>query len=300
MKKPKDEYTAVVVADMHCGSAVGLLPPFQEAREFLPLFIEGPKQMTEKAQNKGQQYLYECWLDAMSRIPARFDALFLNGDIQHGPKHPGKDVIDLSLVSPSEQATAAYTLLAPLRKRAKLCYVVAGSHWHEGQYSDSLQLLAEKLQATKHPVTGDRVCKVAFPRFGNVVLDIAHKLAYSTAYRITALEREINGSRIDQAVLGGPPDLIIRSHTHYYGECQNRNAAAINTPCWELAIELPSSACPSRTRLSDIGLVVLKIRPKLKALGKMPVSWEIIRYPHPQYETIDIAKELKCQSRTST
>jgi hypothetical protein len=292
----KNEYVVVVVADMHCGSAHGLLPPFQEAREFLPLFLPEPKQVTECAQNRAQQYLYECWLDAMEQVPGRFDVLLLNGDIQHGPFSNTAGTRDISLASVPEQANAAYTLLAPLRKRAKLCYMASGSKWHEGEYSESVHLLAEKLGVNPNPITKETVCKAVFPRFDGVILDVAHKLSYSPTNPVSALQAEINAVILKPAIEGGFPNLIIRSHVHQFAECTAHGIAAISTPGWQLDIEHPRAAGQARHRLSDLGLIIVTIRPEeTKRIG-----WEVVRYKHPLYATIDIAKELKCQSRTST
>ena len=94
----------LVIGDIHVGSIYGLLPPD---------FVSSDG--SEKPQNEGQKYLWECWQD-MKRRTAKFaiDTVIVNGDLIEG-KQPKQKCSELTLVAPNDQEAAAVFLMRDLR-----------------------------------------------------------------------------------------------------------------------------------------------------------------------------------------
>src|SRR5438128_419235 len=146
----------LVLGDLHIGSMYGLLPP-----DFVS--CDG----SERPQNEGQKYLWECWED-LKRRAAKFsiDSVVVNGDVIEG-KQPKQKASELTLVAPNDQEAAAVFLLRDLRNwiekntgREVPFYFIQGTEYHEGRGAEELESVAARVQGAniKSNFTG-RHCK---------------------------------------------------------------------------------------------------------------------------------------------
>jgi len=291
----KKQYRGLIISDLHCGSAIGLLPPEVPLPQPMPGFVFNNKNgdpeleasmfCSSLRQNRGQEYLWRCWQDMISQLPPTLDFIVVNGDMIQGPAKMNGEAYETITTRPSFQCLIAREALRPLRERTNMFYMIRGTEWHVGSYGENCQVLAESLQATQFP-EGERLGEMLFLDIDGVILDIAHDISYFMVYRNTALEREINFSRVDQCLLEGAPDLIIRSHTHTYGTVQNRWATAVTTPGWQFSLRFARKKSAARGRMTDIGAILVTIEPWQKKRGEIPVQIKPYLYQHPKYQTV--------------
>lgn len=282
--------------DMHCGSKLGLLPPDFEHADLDSLALNDAEYeiiQRRAALNKGQAYLWECWLDAWNWLPkTKLDFGILNGDGLQGPARKNSNHhYGLVSVRPSVQAEILKRIIIPIRHRFSDFHVVAGTEWHEDQYGDSLAQLAAdtKIDACPRP-SGQLVEDMLFLDCEGVLVDVAHEVSYMMIYRGTALEREMNFSRIDEALVEGAPDVIARGHTHQWYLANNRHGWAFMGPGWMLSMPHARRRSPARGRINDIGLTYIEIYPELKGKEDDYVVIKKRRYDHPKYRALKMER----------
>jgi len=287
-----DPIRGVVFSDLHCGSILGLLPPFYEVPDPQSLNLNDAEYENicrRVSLNKGQAYLWECWEDAWNWLPKKkLDFAILNGDGLQGPaKRTSNGLFGLISPRPSVQASILKQVIKPIRHRFKDFHIIAGTEWHEGEYGEWLAQLAEEkiIDAMPYP-SGRLVEDMLFLDWEGVILDVAHDISYFMIYRGTPLEREINFSRIDEALVEGAPDIIARAHVHSWYLANNRHAWAFTSPGWMLSIRHGRKKSQARGRINDIGLVYIEIYPELKGKEDDYVIIKKRRYNHPKYKAI--------------
>ena len=138
-----DEFTGLVLSDLHSGCAGAPSAPIEIVQEIQPLVIPQEKTAPNPiALNRGQQFLYDCFCDLQTRIPPKLDFIVINGDPLQGPSKPSSALWGNSVSSPWGQTQIAYALLKPLRERTDFFWIVLGTPWHDNAYGESLYCLA--------------------------------------------------------------------------------------------------------------------------------------------------------------
>ncbi len=276
--------TILILSDLHCGSAYGVMPP-----DFV--LSTGAK----CNQNKGQEYLWKCWTHALGQLPARVDALILNGDLCEGNaiKDEGRG---LSEIDPGFQVRAAVQLLKPLAKRCKQVWATRGSQYHIGIGGGYEEAVAEGLGAQSF--NGWKATPWLRIELGGLLFDIGHRQSVTIAYRSMPMEREIRFS-LESAARRNEraPDVIVRSHAHYgYAMWEDGQRYAISTPPFKLMdAYILGSISPNRAMPWSLGMVLLRINDKEEQGHKLR-TWPLL-YDHPpltrdgRMEVTHIAKE---------
>jgi hypothetical protein len=270
----------VTIADLHSGSAYAPFPPnFTNSMGAVVTL------------NVGQQYLLECWRDFEERIPARFDALLLVGDMIHG-QNPKESAAELCEVDPEWQSRAALEFLEPLADRAKAVYAVRGSPYHVGEMARWEEQLARQLGAVPDKM-GHHARAWLHLNMRGVLLDVAHRQSVVMVNRLMPLERELRYALMrTQAEGEPPPDIVIRAHTHGYRWAEVDGMLALSCPAWQMpGSYVMTSITPNRKRSRLLGAVVLKVRPKRKVPGVVHagdyIDKELIWYKMPALESVE-------------
>lgn len=273
----------LVLGDVHIGSVYGLLPP---------AFISSDG--SEKPQNDGQKYLWNCWEDMKQRA-AKFniDSVVVNGDLIEG-KQPKQRCSELTLVAPNDQESAAVFLMRDLRNwlekntgREVPFYFVQGTEYHEGRGAEELESIAARVKGANIQSTfAGRHCKEVLDlSLGAVVLNFAHHLGGGAGFtRSAALDGEAVWNQIT-ATKGESiaADLIVRSHLHYFMHVEHVNRHAILCPCWQLQTRFARHRSAYRL-MPNIGAIVLHVSPEAKKFGLDPICFTKLLYALPKPE----------------
>jgi hypothetical protein len=112
---------AVIVSDLHCGSAVGLCPPGLENESGNLIGL-----------NPVQEFLWDCWANRVepfldSVCGADKVTLIVNGDCVEGLHHGGKQLISSDL---GVHIEAARRVLLKLSARAEAVHLTVGTECH--------------------------------------------------------------------------------------------------------------------------------------------------------------------------
>jgi hypothetical protein len=269
----------VTIGDLHTGSAFAPFPPD---------FTNSVGAMV--ALNRGQQYLLRCWRDFQARIPARFDALLLLGDLIHG-KNPKESAAELCEVDPEWQQRAALELLAPIAERAKEVYAVRGSPYHVGEMARWEEQLTKQLGAIPDRM-GHHARTWLHLNLRGVLLDVAHRQSVVMVNLLMPLEREMRYALMrTQAEGERPPDIVIRAHAHTYKWAEVDGMLGLSMPAWKMPSSyVMTSITPNRKRSRLLGSVMLNVRPRRKKAGGVYagayIDKDLIWYRTPALETV--------------
>ncbi len=255
-----------VLADLHVGSASGLLPP-----DFMD--TEG----NVHSQNLGQQYLWDRFIDTLNRIQSRpISIIVLNGDLLDGSQKKA-DKQPLTLHRLQDQREAAVKVLEEVRSRfPKVEWkFVSGTPYHE---------LAEEMSQVSYYLLGAKqdVQRTQHLRVGEAILTFHHELTFSSALlKGNTLERAIVDNLLASTEQGWPQaDALIRSHCHYFRYLGRKNKLALVTPCWQLQTDYVTKRSPD-ANIPDLGAVVLTVDDSLKQDGICPVGFTEYLHKHP-------------------
>ena len=256
----------VVVSDTHPGSFYGLLPPDFITYEGVP-----------KLQNKGQEFLWKCWLDFANRVE-RFEPHFVivNGDIVDGPQRKQHGA-ELSLSSWRDQKQASIACLKVLRSvtRKAKWYFTQGTPYHTGHFGEAEEDIAEAMGATPYPSVGSgKLCRETLTLdVDGVIVEAAHHISFAAVYPATPMEKEAKSSLLAQVV----PDLMIRSHVHRHKQIDNR---IVTTPCWQLQTRFGRKNSVHQV-VPSIGGTYIAIDPSAKKSGHTPCKIDFELYELP-------------------
>lgn len=229
-RQPK---TAIVVAvsDTHCNSTVGLLPPTVQ-------FDDG----SERTSGPEQRWLWDRWLELIAHIQelkrrhrGRVVVVF-NGD---GPdRNAYSGGYDLLTLSRSEIVRFTVEALMPMREIADVWISNRGTPAHEGGSGELCELVAERLNATKHERgswswwnTRLEVEGVDF-FFGHRPISSSYREhTRNDGARRTAHDLWDAYHRMDDKC----PDICVFSHVHHWEEAShNHELSVVYTPPWKL------------------------------------------------------------------
>lgn len=248
--------SALVLSDLHVGSAFALFPPRFTLSTGALVGL-----------NVGQQYLYQCWQDFKARLPATLDILVLVGDIIDG-QNPREGGADLTEVKPEWQQRAALEFLAPVAERCQAVYAVRGTHYHSGEAGAWEEALAKRLGAVPDPM-GNHAPYWHHLDIEGVYLDIAHRQSATIRYGSSMLERELQFMLMrTQAEAVEPDDLILRGHVHTYRYVNDDGFLAVSCPAWQIpASFVQRSITPNRKRARLFGGLLIKLWPGRKRMS---------------------------------
>jgi hypothetical protein len=194
----------VVCSDLHCGSSVGLMPPDSEN-------LAG--NVIGFGKNAHQEWLWECWQDALDKVAAMADgdpyAVVINGDATEGIHHRSPEVV-ASLIE--NHCTMAAEALKPLTSKAAAVFVTKGTECH----THNIETYLAKLIGAKDEVAREKWhieihgCRV----------DATHHIgATSRAYlESSALAITLGNARLNSVRAGHPvAQVYLRGHRHCGG-----------------------------------------------------------------------------------
>lgn len=281
LQKEPDYLYGLALSDMHAFGAFGLAPPNFENSAGNRLQL-----------NRGQRYLFECWVDMIkNRLPKTIDFLLLVGDITEG-KNPAEHARLLSEVDDTFQVRGASELLTPIvtrvrrnSKGSRNVYQVSSSRYHSGRGHVQDQQLGPFIESVK------RGNYYAPPwrklLIGNVYFDVGHHQSFTIRYSSMPMERELEFlmTRFGKMRKAPPREIVIvRAHTHKgYRVWREDGALCISLPCWKIQdFFAAGSKTPNRLIPDNLGAVGIKIY-------KEPFNGEIVHpikilYDHPEEE----------------
>lgn len=214
-----------VLSDLHAGSTLGLLPP-----NFITL--EG----NEVTPNAIQQWLWQCWLDAIEFIKTvKGDdemVLVCNGDALEGNHHRTKQIISPDV---ADHVNAAYAILEPVVQLASKSYMVLGTECHTGTREISL---ANMLGFERNPDSTKK--NRAFDKLqievNGVPTDFRHHTNCTTRpYLESGMMGPMLAAEILEAVRNNetPPRVVCGAHRHRYGTFSDGHAMMVISAPWQ-------------------------------------------------------------------
>lgn len=231
--------SVLVLADLHCGSSVGLTPPTYRTTHKPDLF----------AYQKDTWSLYLKMLKAIGPV----DVLILNGDVIDG-KAARQGSCGLITSDIDVQVMMAARCIE--RVKTKKIYMTYGTPYHTGEGQDHENQVASLIGA-------NRIEGHAFLDVNGVIFDIKHKVGGSTVPhgRHTAIARERLWNVLWNERGESPKaDILIRSHVHYHSFCGGHNWLALTTPALQgLGSIYGVRQCSGTV---DFGMVVFYVREK--------------------------------------
>jgi len=200
----------VVVSDLHCGHRTGLTHPIYNAG------TENFKDTFEMRRKLWDWYKKE--ITGLKPI----DYLISNGDVIEGKgtRNTGIELLSSDRNVQTDMAVAALKIAD-----AKEYHFTYGTGYHTGPEDDWEVQVAARF---------DTVPVNSLPlQIGKTKFDIRHYLGSSSSPvgRFTALSREQVWTAIWAMTQEEfKADILIRSHVHYFGSCQNNMGLMISTP----------------------------------------------------------------------
>ena len=183
----------VSISDFHCGSRVGLTPPYWQYPKL----------------NEYGMVQRECWefYEDLARLHHRPDVLFVVGDTIDGKGHRsgGTELITSDRFEQAEMAIKCVELFD-----AKKIYFVYGTPYHTGMGEDHENTVAKHFGA---PIRGEMFVRVEGTRF-----HLRHFVSSSSIPhgRYTSVAKEILNLLLQEQEENWPKvDVAIRSHVHY-------------------------------------------------------------------------------------
>jgi hypothetical protein len=249
MKTPSPSIRlAFMIADTHCGSTQGILPPGFVTHEG-----------NEIRQNEIQRWLWDCWQRGMEWMEKVADgdpyALILNGDCLDGNHHRTKEIW-----SPDEGdhlKCARELLKVPAGLAAKV-FVVAGTEVHTHNAESAL---AEMLSAVPDPNTGKGAWHRADLTIAGTRLIAQHhcptsQRSWTAASALCAglAEEQLQAARNGEQI----PLALATAHRHVFGTYESPNGVAVGLPAWQGLTRFGQKVVPSAR--TQCGLVAFDWR----------------------------------------
>lgn len=262
-----------MVADLHCGSVFGLLPPDFLTSDGRPVTL-----------NTGQKYLWECWRDAALRM-APLDALVCNGDLIDGSQRrsEGTELCLPLLEDQSEAAVQALRHMIDATGKPPV-YVVAGTEYHTSKAAREEEIVAQRLKAVRYQGAGTgRYCREILDLdVDGIILNFAHGISVASGlYRATPPDREAVWSALAGKAGKAPrAECVIRSHAHNFVHVEHQSKHGVISPCWQLQTRYMRKNSAYRL-LPDVGYLLIKVRAAARDEGEDPCQIVKKIYPLP-------------------
>ncbi len=242
----------IVVADLHCGSTMGLWPDGIENED-----AEGNKGVITL--NPYQEWLQTCWwkmLDYMAGLPEKPVGV-VNGDVIQGVLAKDGQLLTTRL---DIQAAGAKKILEPFFEVCSEVWLLHGTCAHGGRASEWVTWVAKALGAVPVGKSERRIHWDVLLDVGGHLVHITHHVSATSLpfYEATAPLRD---SYVLQAEyerqwgkLAPDVELNVRSHRHRtIYVYKPPSVRTVVTPCWQLKGEFAYKVATNS--LSDIGYV---------------------------------------------
>jgi hypothetical protein len=227
MKSPKKKVRprlVVVLADIHSGSTMSLIPPGFETHEGNVI-----------RPNAVQLWLWECWLDAQRWVGSVTAgdpyALVLNGDLIEGDHHGTKQIFSKSI---GDHVSCAEQVLAPLAAVADHTFIVAGTECHTGTHEETLGKI---LGSVKNPDTNRHSWDRLSLNIAGTQCVFRHHIGTSTRRGLAATqfsailaEEQLEAANNKEKL----PTVVCCAHRHKFGHWQDENSVVVVSPPWQM------------------------------------------------------------------
>lgn len=260
-RPPKSQRPIVmcVMSDLHCGSSVALSPPK------ITLDDGGVYEAS-----KAQRWLWDCWLDAWSRVEkvrkAKGAELYvvLNGDLVDGQVKNSTQILS---GNPTAQAAVVDAALRPmLDLNPDRIVIVRGTEAHVGNSASSEERIASGLKKDKRPIVCDPDAGTASwwhwrADLNGLRVDVTHhgrmgRLPRTRRSNLVLYAWDIFDEHGESGDLH--PHLCLRGHNHKRGD--SGDAAPVRvvaTGAWQLKTAYAHKVAADS--LSDIGGILVVI-----------------------------------------
>jgi len=187
------------VSDLHILSRYGLMPP-------------GSRQQDDPLRGM-QAYIWKCFQHFVRTCPP-LDVLVVVGDVIEGTLQLRGEPRGTSSDDPVTQVNAAVTTLRPLRAKARKCYLLHGTPFHDA-HGDRMEQLGERLETEAWGAGGRRAGQVLALEWQGLRFNISHHQTRGWMW--------LGGSASRQAVLAAAAeaarklphaDVIVRADLH--------------------------------------------------------------------------------------
>ena len=222
----------VILSDIHAGSDVGLAPPLVKTRKGNVIGF---------GENIHQQWLWENWLDGISRIKTIVGkspcSLLTNGDMTEGIHHRCEAALVAALIE--THTDMAVECMQPLLKICQQRYVTLGTECHTQHAED---IFAEKIGAE----TGKAKNRWLIDADGCLIDALHHMTTTSRAnLEASAMSILMGNARINTMRSGHRvPNVFIRAHRHCGGHYSDGQGLFCVTGGWQFLTRFGFKAVP--------------------------------------------------------
>jgi len=236
--------TIGIIADLHCGSKCGLLPP-SYWNDYTPDAIK---------------WLWEQYTTLLTLWPKRLDLLIINGDPIDGKQSraAGTGLVDNDL---SGQVRIAIECLEPFVERSGKTIRMCGTAYHES-FDGPLAALDEHFGITRPPTYQKEIIRDIELEDG-AILNIKHQPeGEGMLYRGTGYDRELLWATVTETLKHFPRAThIVRAHIHSDGHMRGFGKEINICPCW--CFQAPYALHKKRYRwVPDIGAILMRRDPE--------------------------------------
>ena len=271
-----------VVSDVHAGSIFGLWPPDFKLADGSVYRL-----------NKGQDYLWKCWLHLRDRLTVAIDTKSINpaavvflGDGIDGRQEAQRatEAVTVRLSDQKEAFVAAMQCLLEPFKGLPV-YGIAGTEYHDQRSADTLEDALKDLNAESYEGIGSgRYCHeiLDLDVFGKVINFSHHIPALTGLYRATAIDREAIWSALAGEEGKSPKaDVLVRGHVHYFVHVEHESKHGVIVPAWQLQTRFMRKRSVYRM-LPNLGAVIIRVF-KEEAWHDDKIQIYKFIYPLPPY-----------------
>lgn len=244
----------VVLADLHCGSTYGIMPPGFHTKEG-----------NEIGLNEVQKWLWECWNDCWAwfyKLAGRAPwSLVLNGDLVDGYHHGTKEVWSND---ESDHGIGAYHLLKSPGRKAYSVYLTEGTEVHTKGLEHSL---AYQLKSGGVPIVRPKGEGGAWPsldiEFAKTYCKFDHHISTSKRKYLTGTKMTAEyGDLLMRSAMAGhkAPKVVGRAHCHEFDSHDNGYGLIFTSPPWQVLTRFGRRVVPNAIGKVQVGMVVLDWR----------------------------------------
>lgn len=205
----------VVIADLHCGHAVGLTPPAWQWP------IDGETTDHKAKFGKVQREVWNWYAETIGKLQP-VDILVVNGDAVDGNRARAAEMLTTDRNDQVDMACKCIN--GPNAGKILMIY---GTGYHTGKEEDWERNIADSVKA-------DHIGGHEWLDVNGLIMDFKHKIAGSTIPhgRMTAIARTQLWNTVWNSEHERQPkaDVLVRSHVHYHNFCGGPSWLGMTTP----------------------------------------------------------------------
>jgi hypothetical protein len=247
---------ALLPADFHSGSNVGLTPPAYQYK-----YISNPTSEEHRRQNKWSRLQKECWnwyINTLN-ILKPIDKAFLLGDLVEGDgsRSGGTELITTDR---KKQVSMAIEVIEAIEAEGMV--MVFGTPYHTGQAEDFEDDIAKHF--------GIKIGGHEWENINGCTFDLKHKQS-NCKNPATSIWNEIVDNR-EWAVLGEQPkaDVLVRAHSHRFCCIKIEGCVGISVPALQAyGTKFGARAC---SRKVQFGLVAVDVWPDGEIVERIHIA----------------------------